>query len=206
MSFLVLAAVPLVLGAGGRPPDRLPALVAELRRTPDAGFGCFDGEPSLRGASDVRSLVAAYQQGRRLRSAEAARALLEARIEYALRPTTRAFETQRDLLRAHGNPAAAAEDVCRCLYYNDRGDRPSRMEQVEPTSIGAFWAGRVHHQQGRTQRALDAYGKALAADPSNPRTRLFAAIASIEEERPREALDLLSGIAPTWAPGPVAYW
>lgn len=57
MRLIVLAAVPLVLGAGGRPPDRLQALVAELGRTPDAGRHCFEDVGSLRGATDVRDLL-----------------------------------------------------------------------------------------------------------------------------------------------------
>src|SRR5262245_31102801 len=108
-----LALLPL-WQASGSPSRRLPALLAEMRGSANARFGCLE-EVSDLASVEAGDATRRYQRSRGLTSEPAARGLLAALIEYAERPTPR---SQAALLSAHvaaGATAAGAEDVCRCV-------------------------------------------------------------------------------------------
>src|SRR5262249_8320018 len=137
---------------------------------------------------------------------DAARAVLVELIEYELRPSDDTFQRLKRALVDAGAPSAAAERVCRCVYFSDAPGRSELLAAVPPAAVGLSWAGRVLHESGRTREAIGAYHRALEAEPANPRTRLLYGIALIEDQRPREALGILFEVPPAFAPPPVAYW
>jgi tetratricopeptide (TPR) repeat protein len=201
-----LLAVPMLLLAGPAPPsDRLSSLLAEVRESSHIEFGCFAKShvPPLSG--DVGTIVAAYQRSRGLATPASARAVLASLIEYTLRPSAGTYQPLRRALEQSGSEAAA-EDVCRCVYFEGGDTRVGLMESVAPASTGLFWAARVLHEANRTEEALAYYRRALQASPTNSRTRLLYAIALIHEQRPGEAAKILADLEPGWAPEPVAYW
>jgi tetratricopeptide (TPR) repeat protein len=203
----LLGMLPLVpLGASSAAPDRLPKLLDELRRTDDERYGCFEKEPSIMGKDDASVVAAAYQRSRGLGDAPSARVLLADLIDYVLRPGSERFDTLRQALDAAGPTAAATEDVCRCLYFDGSREQAGRMASLPSPAVGQFWAARVLHEAGRIDDALPRYREALEANVSDPRTRLFYAIALIAADHAPEALGVLKPIPDDWAPAPVSYW
>jgi tetratricopeptide (TPR) repeat protein len=196
----------LLLGATPARPDDLAKLLAELRRSDGARYGCFGKEPSILGSDDADAVVLAYQRSRALANAGSARTLLASLIEYALRPSAAAFQRVRLALSKAGATEPAAEDVCRCLYFEGGDERPGLMASLPPPALGLFLAARVLHESGRSDEAADYYRRSLELDKPNPRTRLLYAIALIDEQRAGEAIRVLAEVPPTWAPAPVAYW
>jgi tetratricopeptide (TPR) repeat protein len=202
---LVMAPLLLTPPAVG-PPERLPSLLAELRRSEGAKFGCLDGLVDLA-PLDADEAARRFQRSRTLASESAARSLLAAFIEYGLHPSAKTLAALRSAHMDSGATAARAEDVCRCVYFEgERGQRAEDLTSIPPAAVGYFWAARVLHEGERTAEALGHYRRAREADGADPRTRLFQAIALIDERRPAEALEALEGITSDWAPKGVAYW
>jgi hypothetical protein len=201
----VLLAAPLLLGLTP-PGSRLDRLLVEARR--DGGrYGCFADDPLIQGPSDAATVARDYAASRALRDDASARLFLSDLIDYTLEPSAERFAVARASLARAGSGAGAAEDLGRCVYHESgEVDRAALMATVEPPAIGLFWAARLRHERGHTARALDDYRRALADDGADPRTRLFYAIALIEEQQAGEALAVLDLVPGHWAPAPVAYW
>ncbi len=196
----------VLVGAASPAPDRLTRVLAELRRSDEAPYGCFEHEPPLLSRDDANTVASWYQRSRGLENAASSRALLAALVEYKLRPTPKGFGSLRRALDAAGPTVAATEDVCRCVYFAGQENRVEQMTSMPVPAVGELWAARVLHEDGRIDEALVHYRLALQADTTAPRTRLLLGIALIADKRSSEALGILSAVPEDWAPGPVAYW
>jgi tetratricopeptide (TPR) repeat protein len=181
-------------------------LLAELRHADGARYGCFEKEESILGSDDAGKVAEEYQRSRGLATVAEARSFLARLIDYSLRPNRDRFDELRGALTSGGATAAAAEDLCRCVYFSGAEKRQDLLASVSPPATGLFWAARVLHEAHRTEEAVGLYRGALEGDPTSPRTRLLYAIALIDELRASEALAVLAEVPPAWAPEPVAYW
>ena len=174
--------------------------------------GCLEGILSPSTQPTVSAAVRAYRESRGLASVETATAILVALVEYETEPTRRTFDRLVAAHRRAGNHASVAEDVCRCAYYEhgEYSDPPQiaarLIASVSPVAVGAYWAGRRLHERDQEAEALEYYERALSADSRNPRTRIFYAIALLNEQRPAEALKMLEPIPDDWARHTVNYW
>jgi hypothetical protein len=203
VGLLAVLALPPSPGPSG---DDLARALERLHRWDERPYSCLAEEHGFPGSWSAVEAARRYQARRHLDSLESARALLAGLVEYALQPSAQKVDVWRQAHVRAGSPPAAAEDFCWCVYFSGADDRAALLETVRPTSIGEFWLGRLLHEGDRTAEALSHYRRSLQADPADPRSRLFAAIALVNEESPQEALELLAPIPVTWAPKAVAYW
>ena len=182
----------------------LEALVSDVTDVPLAGR-C--GLPLADTGQDVKALVREYQRTRQLASDTVARELVTALLNYMNR---RPGSSREELLRQHVRAGASplvADDIIGCTLNIERTEqREVRIRQVlevPPAGVGLFWAARMSE---RPEDKWSYYQRALAADPGNPRTRLFYAIDLVAADRGAPALRLLDSIPAGWAPDSVRYW